>query len=168
MPYLVVDMMEINHFGPFADQDSAKDFGRKAKNCSPRPVEDISYFFKRHGLGELKSSGLWFLKGERDLSPVKYYGFFSTKEEALAAKTSIQKIDKPDYLSEDSLVPVHLTPDLFLENNPDKNQIKISLGDYKICVQKAPNGLVVVSVDDEGEGSETMMVLGEEGCSQKA
>lgn len=50
---------------------------------------------------------------------------------------------------------------------PDMDCIVITVGDWKITVDREFHGPVYVTIEDTEEGSETRLILGQEGETQK-
>lgn len=50
---------------------------------------------------------------------------------------------------------------------PDADCLIITIGDWKVTVDRVPSGNVVVSLEDLEEGSVTLYTLGQEGETQR-
>lgn len=49
---------------------------------------------------------------------------------------------------------------------PDADCLTITIGDWKVTVERVPSGEVCVTVHDDLEGSRTLYTLGQEGETQ--
>jgi hypothetical protein len=50
---------------------------------------------------------------------------------------------------------------------PDADKVVVSVGEYEVTIERDENGQVYICIEDVPEGSETRLVLGQPGETQR-